>query len=129
MGWVVTATPRPVYSRERGGTYYIGGWVCPRENLAPAGIRSTESPARSKPLYRLRCPGPMVMQCQRKTRGNIQGQCKSRVYNTTQSLSTSNGLQSASKDLSVDRDPNSPTQRSKYPQRIKLKTHSSKTVS
>jgi hypothetical protein len=28
MGWVVTATPRPLY-RERPGTHCTGGWVCP----------------------------------------------------------------------------------------------------
>ena len=27
MGWVVIATPRPLYSRERPGTHCIGGWV------------------------------------------------------------------------------------------------------
>jgi hypothetical protein len=27
MGWVVNATPRPLYSRERPGTHCIGGWV------------------------------------------------------------------------------------------------------
>jgi hypothetical protein len=27
MGWVVNATPRPLYPRERPGTHYIGGWV------------------------------------------------------------------------------------------------------
>jgi len=26
-GWVVHATPRPLYSRERSGTHCIGGWV------------------------------------------------------------------------------------------------------
>jgi len=27
MGWRVSATPRPLYSRERPGTHCIGGWV------------------------------------------------------------------------------------------------------
>ena len=27
MGWVVKATPRPLYPRERLGTHCIGGWV------------------------------------------------------------------------------------------------------
>jgi len=46
MEWVVNATPRPLYSRERSVTYCIGGWVGLRaglagvENLSPAGIRS-----------------------------------------------------------------------------------------
>jgi hypothetical protein len=29
MGWVVNATPRPLYPRERPGIHYIGGWVAP----------------------------------------------------------------------------------------------------
>jgi len=41
MGWVVNATPRLLYPRERPGTHCIGGWVGPiagldsAENLAP----------------------------------------------------------------------------------------------
>ena len=27
MGWVVSATPRPLYPRERPGTHCIGDWV------------------------------------------------------------------------------------------------------
>ena len=27
MGWVVNATPRPLYPRERRGTHCIRGWV------------------------------------------------------------------------------------------------------
>jgi hypothetical protein len=44
MGWVVNATPRPLYPRERSDTHSIGGWVGPRagldgaENLAPPGF-------------------------------------------------------------------------------------------
>ena len=30
MGWVVRATPRPLYPRKRPGTYRTGGWVDPR---------------------------------------------------------------------------------------------------
>jgi hypothetical protein len=30
MGWVVNATPRPLYPRERPGTHCTGGWVSPR---------------------------------------------------------------------------------------------------
>ena len=29
MGWVVNATPRPLYPRERPDTQCIGGWVDP----------------------------------------------------------------------------------------------------
>jgi hypothetical protein len=32
-GWVVSTTPRPLYPRERPGTYYTGGWVGPRAGL------------------------------------------------------------------------------------------------
>ena len=32
-GWVVNATPRPLYPRERPGTHCIGGWVGPRADL------------------------------------------------------------------------------------------------
>jgi hypothetical protein len=53
MGWVVNATPRPLYPREWPGTYCIGGWVGPRagldecENFAPPGYdpRSVQSVA------------------------------------------------------------------------------------
>ena len=29
MGWMVIATPRPLYPRERSGTHYIRVWVVP----------------------------------------------------------------------------------------------------
>jgi hypothetical protein len=32
-GWVVIATPRPIYPREIPGTHFIGGWVGPRTGL------------------------------------------------------------------------------------------------
>ena len=62
MGWVVNATPQPLYPRERRDTHCTGGWVGPgpvwigAENLAPTGIRSPDRPARSMSLYRLGCP-------------------------------------------------------------------------
>ena len=46
MGWVVNATPRLLYHRERPHTHCIGGRMGLRlvwtgaENLAPTGIRS-----------------------------------------------------------------------------------------
>jgi hypothetical protein len=74
-GWVVNATPRPLYPRERPGTYCIRGWVglrvgldgcgksrphldsipglsvstmCRRQkSLIPAGILTSERPARN----------------------------------------------------------------------------------
>jgi hypothetical protein len=33
MGWVVNATPRPLYPRERPGTHFTGGWVGPRAGV------------------------------------------------------------------------------------------------
>ena len=50
MGWVVNATPRPLYPRERPGTHCIGGWVGfsagldGAENFAPTGIRTPDRP-------------------------------------------------------------------------------------
>jgi hypothetical protein len=44
------------------GIHCTGGWVDTgtglevAENLAVTGIRSSNRPARSEPLYRLRCP-------------------------------------------------------------------------
>jgi hypothetical protein len=38
MGWVVNATPRPLYPRERPGTHCIGGWVGPKADLDRRGI-------------------------------------------------------------------------------------------
>ena len=37
MGWVVNATPRPLYPRERPGTHCTGGWVDPRAGLDRCG--------------------------------------------------------------------------------------------
>jgi hypothetical protein len=48
MGWVVSATLRPLYSQERPGTHCTGGWVLPRAGLdgcgksRPGGIRSQD---------------------------------------------------------------------------------------
>jgi hypothetical protein len=36
-GWVVNATPRPLYPRKRTGTYCIGGWVGPRSGTDGRG--------------------------------------------------------------------------------------------
>jgi hypothetical protein len=32
-GWVVNATPRPLYPPERPAIHYIGGWMCLRAGL------------------------------------------------------------------------------------------------
>jgi hypothetical protein len=58
-GWVVSTTPQPLYPRERSGTHRTRGWVGPRaglevaKNIAPAGMRSPDCPARSQSIYRL----------------------------------------------------------------------------
>jgi hypothetical protein len=47
MGWVVNATPWPLYPREKPGTHCIGGWVGPmacldgsRKSRPPPGFDS-----------------------------------------------------------------------------------------
>jgi len=40
MRWVVNATPRPLYPRERPGTHCIGGWVGLRDGLDGCGKSS-----------------------------------------------------------------------------------------
>ena len=37
MGWMVNATPWPLYPRERPGTHCTGGWVGPRDCLDGCG--------------------------------------------------------------------------------------------
>ena len=37
MGWVVNATPQPLYPRERPRTHCIGGWVGLRASLDRCG--------------------------------------------------------------------------------------------
>ena len=37
MGWMVNATPRPLYPQERPGTHCTGGWVDPRADLDRCG--------------------------------------------------------------------------------------------
>ena len=63
-GWVLSTTPRPLYSRERPGTHCTGAWVGPRAGLngcgksrPPPGFDSSVRPARSESLYRLSYPG------------------------------------------------------------------------
>ena len=54
MGWLVNATPRPLYLRERSGNHCIGGWAGPwdgpngrRKSRPPTGIQSPDRLARS----------------------------------------------------------------------------------
>ena len=65
MGWVVNATPRSLYPRERDPVPIVqeAGWApgpvwTGAEELAPTGIRSPDREARSESLYRLSYPGP-----------------------------------------------------------------------
>jgi len=65
MGWVVSATLRPVYPRERDPVPIVQEagwapgpvWTC-AEILAYTGIRYTDRPARSESPYRPSYPGP-----------------------------------------------------------------------
>jgi hypothetical protein len=63
-GWVVNATLRPLYPRERPGTHCIGGWVGPRAGLDGCGksrlprVWSLDGPACNESLYRLSHPAP-----------------------------------------------------------------------
>ena len=43
MGWVVNATPRPLYLRERPGTHSTEGWVEPSSVL---NVRGKSRPQR-----------------------------------------------------------------------------------
>ena len=66
--WVVNATPRSLYPREKtryplyrklGGPQGRSGRV--RKILPPIGIRSPDRPASSESLYRLSYPGPCLL--------------------------------------------------------------------
>jgi hypothetical protein len=64
MGWVVNATPRLLYPRERDPVPIVqeAGWApgpvwTVAENLAPTGILTPDHPARSESLYRLSYAG------------------------------------------------------------------------
>jgi hypothetical protein len=63
MGWVVNATPRPLYPRERPTTYCVGGWVGPRIGLDGCGKSrpnrdSIPGPSSSESVYRRCYLGP-----------------------------------------------------------------------
>jgi hypothetical protein len=64
MGWVVNATPRPLYPGVRDPVPIVeeAAWVpglvwTGAENFAYTWIRSPDRPVRSESLYRLRYPG------------------------------------------------------------------------
>ena len=52
MGWVVNATPRPLYPLERPGTHCIGGWVGPRVGMDECGKSGTHLDS---------IPGPIII--------------------------------------------------------------------
>jgi hypothetical protein len=65
MGWLVNATPRPLYLREIDSVRIVqdAGWASEpvltgAENLANTGIRSPDRAARCESLYRQSYPGP-----------------------------------------------------------------------
>ena len=67
MGWVVNATPRPLFTPGKDPVPIVqeAGWApgpvwTGAENLAPTGIRSLERPARSQSLYGLSYRGPRM---------------------------------------------------------------------
>jgi len=68
MGWIVNATPRSLFTPGKDPLPIAqeAGWAqglvwTGAENLAPAGIRSPDRPARSESLYRLSYPGPLPL--------------------------------------------------------------------
>ena len=56
MVWVVNATPRPLYLRERPGTHCTGGWVGPKAGLE--GYRKSRPPPGSD-LRTVQLHGPL----------------------------------------------------------------------
>jgi len=67
MGWVVNATPRPLYPWEIDPAPIVqeAGWApwpvwMNAENLAPTGIRFPDRPARSESLYLLSHPSLII---------------------------------------------------------------------
>ena len=73
MGWVVNATPLPLFRRELCGVHCVGGWIGPRanldgrENLASTSIRSPDRPAHSEWQFHLRYSGPNVKSTDRNS--------------------------------------------------------------
>ena len=64
MEWVVSTTPRPLYSREREQAPIAqeAGWtselvLMEPENIAPTGFRTSDRPTSSESLHRLRHTG------------------------------------------------------------------------
>ena len=71
--------PAALYSRERPGTYFTGGWVGPRagpdrRKISPTtGIRCPDPTARSESLYRLSYTRPaFTKMCKCKISANLK---------------------------------------------------------
>ena len=67
-GWVVNATPRPLYPPGKNPVPIVqeAGWTSgpvwtDAEDLATTGIRSPDRPAHSESLYRLSYPGLRIV--------------------------------------------------------------------
>jgi len=66
MAWVVNATHRPLYPRERPDTHCTGGWVGLRDDLEgyekarPLRNSIPDRPTRSESLYRLSYIGSLI---------------------------------------------------------------------
>jgi len=67
--WVVKATPRPFYLRERPYTHFIGGWMGPRSSLDGCDKSRTHRElipglsSTSESVYRLSYPGGLFKAC------------------------------------------------------------------
>jgi hypothetical protein len=57
-GWVIKATPRPIYPRERLSTHCVEGWVDECGKSRPQRDKIPGPSARRQSLYRLRYSGP-----------------------------------------------------------------------
>jgi len=64
--WVVNATPRPLYPRERPFTNFTGGWVDPRTGLDGYGKSRPHRNSKSGPLI------PQRVSCLRDVHLNMQ---------------------------------------------------------
>jgi hypothetical protein len=71
MGWLVKATPQPTYSREWPENHCLGS-LADAKSVAPTGIRSRESRARSESLNHLRYPGPEKPKYSYKNTSHLQ---------------------------------------------------------
>ena len=78
MGWVVNATPQPLYPRERNQVPIVqeAGWApgpvwTGAQNLDPTRSRFPDPPACGKSLYRLSYRGPLELGRERAQKNRI----------------------------------------------------------